>query len=537
MNWHAILKDNFGYETFISPQHKIVRDSAKHYDQLVVLPTGSGKSLCYQLPAIAGSGFTIIISPLKALIKDQIDNLRKRGIPVLGFYGDTSVADKSLLLQEFKKQEVAIHLIYTTPETIENNSVFKEHLHSLYNRRKIDRFVIDEAHCISQWGNNFRPSYRALENIRLEWETVPIMALTATAPPAVQKDITKLLKFGKYKYYTKSYFRKNLDLTILEKASTSKKHNNSVLRLLSKYGFLNMSGIIYCQTRKKCELLEKFLNSNGLVTKAYHAGFTKKYRMVAEDSWKKNEINIIIATIAFGMGIDKADVRFIIHNDTPFSVESYYQEIGRGGRDGLPTKCFLYYSELDRESGKKLINWSFRKTYDYKANRGDRVGCADCKTNLSHTIKLLDRFERLCINTTICRHVLISKYLGEADLPACGTSCDTCRKSHDDKPTINGINLCRDILNIIENLRDSAYRSNIIRVFKQIYLRQYKGLFGTQKRSLDMVRKALVHLRINKYIRERVIQLPGTNRSVVTYQLYNKSKTLRDPTSSIQLEL
>ena len=168
---------------------------------------------------------------------------------------------------------------------------------------------------------------------------------------------------------------------------------------------------------------------------------------------------------------------------------------------------------------------------------GDRAGCADCKTNLSHTIKLLDRFERLCINTTICRHVLISKYLGEADLPACGTSCDTCRKSHDDKPTINGINLCRDILNIIENLRDSAYRSNIIRVFKQIYLRQYKGLFGTQKRSLDMVRKALVHLRINKYIRERVIQLPGTNRSVVTYQLYNKSKTLRDPTSSIQLEI
>lgn len=535
MHWHSKLKTFFGYDSFIDPQYKIVKDTIKNIDQLVVLPTGSGKSICYQLPAIVGSGFTIIISPLKSLIKDQVDNLHDRNIPVLSYYGDTTAKDKRLLIQEFKKRETTIHLIYTTPETLENNEVFKACLYNLHSNDKLDRFVIDEAHCISHWGNNFRPAYRSLENIRTEWPTVPIMALTATAPPLVQEDIKKLLKFRRYKYYTKSYFRKNLDLTVLKKASTTLHHNNNILKQLLKNRFSEVSGIIYCQTRKKCESLEKFLNSNELLTKAYHAGFSKKYRIATEEAWKKNEVNIIIATIAFGMGIDKADVRFIIHNDTPFSLESYYQEIGRGGRDGLPTKCFLYYSDLDRESGKKLINWSFRKIYQYKLRNGDSAGCSDCKKNLTNTIKLLDLFELFCINNVRCRHALISNYLGEADLPPCGSSCDICKSSPQDKTTINVINLGKDILNIIESLRDSAYRTNIIRVFKQTYLWKYVSLFKTQKNVLDILQRVLIHLRINKYIRERVVNVLPTNRSFVIYQLYNKSKTLREPEISLEL--
>ena len=301
LDWSEHLKDHFGYDHFITPQNKIVKDTSKNYDQLVVLPTGSGKSICYQLPAIVSNGISIIISPLKSLIKDQVDNLKKKNIPVITFYGDTTKKEKKLLHEVIHESEHSIHLIYTTPETIEKNMEFRGYLDILENKRTLDRFVIDEAHCISQWGNNFRPSYKALKKIREIWPTVPIMALTATAPINVRNEIVKLLKFKKYKMYTKSYFRKNLNISIIEKSRILKNHNKNIFDILNQDKFMEVSGIIYCQTRKKCESLEKYLNERSLATKAYHAGLKKKLRNEIENKWKANEIRVIIATIAFGM--------------------------------------------------------------------------------------------------------------------------------------------------------------------------------------------------------------------------------------------
>ena len=532
MDWVEKLQKYYSYDSFIKPQHKIVKDTAKRYDQLVILPTGSGKSICYQLPAIVSQGFSIIISPLKALIKDQIDNLKKRGIPVLSFYGDTTKKEKELLASEIYNHENTYHIIYTTPESIENNMQFREYLDVLEYRNKLDRFVIDEAHCISQWGNNFRPSYRGLEKIRDYYPTVPIMALTATATPPVQDDIVKLLRFSKYKKYTKSYFRKNLDISIRRKNTCLKNHNRNVLNLIITEDFRSKSGIIYCQTRKKCEKLSKYLNENGLNTLAYHAGFSKKIRTETETSWKSNDVGIIIATIAFGMGIDKSDVRFVIHNDTPFSIESYYQEIGRAGRDNLPSKCILYYSDTDRLAGKKLIKYSFTQTLQYKTTKQE---VKDHKKNLKRTIKLLDIFEGFCIDTTLCRHQQISTYLGEKNLESCKHSCDNCRKLPIVLKTINVSDICFDIVTIIHLLQESAYKTNIVNTFKKQSRLIQK--YNTPKNNMKRFEKCLTYLRLNKFIKERIIKLKGGYGSMCVYKLYEKAKQILDNNISIDIKI
>ena len=527
MNWSKHLKDSFGYDEFITPQHKIVKDTTKNYDQLVVLPTGSGKSICYQLPAISSKGISIIISPLKSLIKDQVDNLKKKNIPVITFYGDTTKKEKQLLHEVIYETDHSVHLIYTTPETIEKNMTFREYLNILEDKGSLDRFVIDEAHCISQWGNNFRPAYKALKKIREIWTTVPIMALTATAPINVRNEIVRLLQFKQYKMYTKSYFRKNLNISIIEKSRILKNHNKNILTILNHVNFQEVSGIIYCQTRKKCETLEKYLNEGGLATKAYHAGLKKKLRNNIEEKWKANEIKVIIATIAFGMGIDKSDVRFVIHNDIPFSIESYYQEIGRAGRDGENSNCILFYSENDRANAKKLIKYSFRNSLKYQRTREQFL---EHRTNMKNTIKMLEFFENFCINKKKCRHAAMSNYLGEPDLEPCMRCCDNCIKMNR-CVTIKQIDIsdiCKDIVTIIFELNTSAYKSNIINTFKNKVCYKHQRRFKTKKNTMDIFKKCLVFLRVNNYIKEKIIKMEGSFGHLQMYQLFKKSRQILD---------
>ena len=528
----SLLKNCFGHDTFRYPQEKVIKHTQKNYDQLVVLPTGSGKSLCYQLPAIMGKGITIVISPLKSLIKDQVDNLKKKNISVMSFYGDTKNIEKIKIKKEMLKINPECHLIYTTPETIEKNDEFRGYLHILDNNDRLDRIVIDEAHCISQWGNNFRPSYRELKKIRNNWPLVPIMALTATATLPVQQDIVELLKFRKYKLYTKSYFRENLKIRIIKKKPSLKEHNCDIRDLILASDLDEESGIIYCQTRKKCESLQKFLQANNISSKAYHAGLKKKIRVETESLWKEEKIKIIIATVAFGMGIDKKNVRFVIHNDIPFSIESYYQEIGRAGRGGETSYCIMYFSEKDRMAAKKLIKFSYRNSLKYKQTKYEMVMH---KQNLQHTISLLDKFEDFCL-TKKCRHVCISNYLGETNLPKCGGSCDNCILDKNEQ-NFDASYLAKDIIIIIKNLRDSAYKSNIVKNFKENFIYKHTSGYRTKKNILELFEKTLIHLRRQKFIKERVIKLASGNCYMFMYFLYNKSKQILEDNISIDINI
>jgi len=419
------LKQLFGFDDFRDPQYKVVKYALRGFDELVVLPTGSGKSICYQLPALLQDGVTIIISPLKSLIKDQITNLAANGIKAVGFYGEIRINERRNILRDLLLSERDFKILYTTPETITRNLDFVDTMNTIYGQGKIDRIVIDEAHCISMWGNDFRPAYRELKNIRLHFPDIPIMALTATATPAVQNDIVKLLQFRGYKKFMKSYFRDNLWIKIIKlpKFKNTKQAKWKEIKdtiIMSK--LQDESGIIYCNKQKSCEEFSSYLNTFGIATMAYHAGMKKKIKDEAEEKWKSEEVKIIVATIAFGMGIDKSNVRFVIHHNMPTNIESYYQEIGRAGRDGVKSYCILYYSWKDIYEVKRLLNWST------KQNIGNKMELCKKQQYRKHLFYKLDKIVEFCENTYSCRHCLISNYLGEDIKFECGASCGNCIK-------------------------------------------------------------------------------------------------------------
>ena len=415
----------FGHSEFRDPQYKVVKYAIRGFDELVVLPTGSGKSICYQLPALLQEGVTIIISPLKSLIKDQITNLASRDIKAVGFYGEIGIKERRNILRDLLLSERNFKILYTTPETITRNLDFIDVMNTIYGQNKIERIVIDEAHCISMWGNDFRPAYRDLKNIRLHFPKIPIMALTATATPTVQNDIVKLLKFRGYKKFMKSYFRSNLYIKINKLPdfkNTKQAKYSEIKNTIFLSNLQEESGIIYCNKQKTCEEFSSYLNSFGISTVAYHAGMKKKIKDEAEEKWKSEEVKIIVATIAFGMGIDKPNVRFVIHHNLPTNIESYYQEIGRAGRDGVKSFCILYYSKKDIWEVKRLLNWSTKK------NIGNKMEFQKMKKYRKHLFYKLNKIIEFCDNTYSCRHYQISNYLGEEAKFTCDISCDNCIK-------------------------------------------------------------------------------------------------------------
>lgn len=423
MNLTKSLKTIFGYDKFRDPQRRVIKYALRGLDELVILPTGSGKSICYQLTALLQDGLTIIISPLKSLIKDQIINLQRREINAEAYFGDMGIKKKREVLQKLISNTFEFKILYTTPETISNNISFIDSIQTLYLQGKITRFVIDEAHCISMWGNDFRPSYRQLKNIRTYFPNIPIMALTATATPNVQDDIVKLLKFRQYKKFMKSYFRSNLKLKIyklpVHKSSKTAKFSE-IKNTLILSNLKDETGIIYCSRKKICEEFASYLNSFGMSALPYHAGLKKKIKDENQDKWQKEEVKIIVATIAFGMGIDKSNVRFVMHHDLPTNIESYYQEIGRVGRDGKDSFCVLFYSMKDYGKVKCLLNWSTKQNIRNIKEFEKR------KLYRRHLFRKLENLLGFLENTHTCRHQMLSNYLGEDTEFMCGNSCDNC---------------------------------------------------------------------------------------------------------------
>jgi ATP-dependent DNA helicase RecQ len=351
---HAILEEVFGYAQFRGPQQDIIEHVANGGDALVLMPTGGGKSLCYQIPAIArqraGWGVTLVISPLIALMHDQVGALHEAGVSA-AFLNSTLSADAAYQVEQ-RMLRGDITLLYAAPERV-TSSRFLAQLDSLFERGQLSLFAIDEAHCVSQWGHDFRPEYRALTVLHERFPTVPRMALTATADALTQSDILERLQLEGARAFVSSFDRPNIRYTIVEKRDSIQQ----LLRFIERE-HEGDAGIVYCQSRRKVEDVAQTLVEAGINALPYHAGLDSRMRQDHQDRFLREEGVVMVATIAFGMGIDKPDVRFVAHLDMPKNIEGYYQETGRAGRDGLPAYAWMAYGLQDVVNQRRMIDES-----------------------------------------------------------------------------------------------------------------------------------------------------------------------------------
>lgn len=339
----SILKDTFGYDSFRPLQREVIANVLAGRDTLAVMPTGGGKSLCYQIPAILQEGLTVVVSPLIALMKDQVEQLHANGVPAVVLNSSLSAAAYQKNMDQVRAG--AAKLLYVAPETLLTGRIF-----SLLAETRLALLTIDEAHCISEWGHDFRPEYRQIMDVRQRYPQATCLALTATATPRVRADIKSSLNFSQSNEFVASFNRENLYIEVAPKTSGV----GQVVRFLED--FRDQSGIIYCFSRRQVDELAAYLALKGFSVRPYHAGLDDEERQVNQEAFIRDDVQIMVATIAFGMGINKPNVRFVVHFDLPKSIEGYYQEIGRAGRDGLPAHCLLLYSEGDAGKQRYFIN-------------------------------------------------------------------------------------------------------------------------------------------------------------------------------------
>ena len=394
---HAKLKTFFGYDAFKADQEQIIRHLVAGNNAFVLMPTGGGKSLCYQLPALVMEGTAIVISPLIALMKNQVDVIRGFEASEAGIAHFLNSSLNKIQIQEVQEdlRRGVTKLLYVAPE-----SLTKEENIALLKGIKISFYAVDEAHCISEWGHDFRPEYRKIRSIIEEIQPAPVIALTATATPKVQSDILKNLRIQDAKVFKSSFNRPNLYYEVRDKVEPEK----DIIRFIRQNP--GKSGIIYCLSRKKVEEMAQMLSINGIRALPYHAGLDAKTRAENQDKFLMEEINVIVATIAFGMGIDKPDVRFVIHYDIPKSIEGYYQETGRAGRDGQEGQCITYYSYKDIQKLEKFMQG--------KPVAEQEIG----KQLLKETVAYAESSQ--------CRRKLLLNYFGEDYGPDNCGACDNC---------------------------------------------------------------------------------------------------------------
>ncbi|KAK5635456.1 hypothetical protein RRF57_011168 [Xylaria bambusicola] len=406
------LKDRFRMNGFRHNQLEAINATLAGNDAFILMPTGGGKSLCYQLPAVVTSGktngITVVVSPLLSLMQDQVEHLRALNIAAATFNGETTPAAKREIMDALKQRhpEHYFQLLYVTPEMINKSATFLNGLKCLYDNNKLARLVIDEAHCVSQWGHDFRPDYKQLGVFRERFPRVPIMALTATATQNVIMDVKHNLGIDKCEQFTQSFNRPNLYYEVLKK----EKDNVTTIADLINSKYTGKTGIVYTLSRKNAETIAKKLQDQGIAAHHYHASVEAVEKARIQRDWQQGRIKVVVATIAFGMGIDKPDVRFVIHQSLPKSLEGYYQETGRAGRDGKASECYLYFGFQDVTTLRKLIS--------------DGEGSEEQKERQRHMLGVVTSF---CDNQSDCRRVEILRYFGETFTKAqCRGTCDNC---------------------------------------------------------------------------------------------------------------
>ncbi|MBX2917523.1 MAG: DNA helicase RecQ [Cyclobacteriaceae bacterium] len=472
----AKLKEIFGYGNFRGNQEAVIKNILGGRNTFVIMPTGAGKSLCYQLPAMVKDGLAIVISPLIALMKNQVDQLNAYGIHARFLNSTLSKGE----ITRLKKDCVSglVKLLYVAPESLN-----KEENIEFLQKVKVSFVAIDEAHCISEWGHDFRPEYRKIKTMIAQLGDMNVIALTATATPKVQLDIQKNLQMEEADVFISSFNRKNLFYEVRPKKETKKQ----LIRFLKEHK--GKSGIIYCLSRKKVEEIAQLINVNGFKAAPYHAGLDPDVRMKNQDDFLNEEVDIIVATIAFGMGIDKPDVRFVVHYDVPKSLEGYYQETGRSGRDGLEGHCLMFYSHNDLNKLEK-----FNKDKAVQERENARV--------------LLQEME-FYAESPVCRRKQLLHYFGEEYTEANCGMCDNCTNPRERFDGTEYVTLALQAAKQTNERFTLSHLVNVIRGTEDEYVKSYghfslavygKGDLQDADFWKSVIRQALIYQYLEKDI-------------------------------------
>lgn len=418
---YRILKETFGHDEFREAQKEVVLSIASGVDTMAVLPTGRGKSLCFQLPALLKHGVTFVVSPLLALMHDQVSALQTLKIPAAQLNSSATKAYTKQTMEDLQSNNPTLKIVYITPERTEHPT-FRALLHLMNSKGNIAFFAVDEAHCISQWGHDFRPPFRQLNVLKRMFPNIALLALTASATSLVKKDIVEQLELSPtHKVFTSTFNRAEIHYEVRRKPKQAECWAQ-IAQLIKGYP-PNTTGVVYCLRRKDCEAVAQFLCKRGIKAQPYHAGLSDNVRKATQNAWSSGATPVVCATIAFGMGIDKPDVRFVIHETLPKSVEGFYQESGRAGRDRQVSQSVIYYSPGDVSS----IEWLF--------DNNERTTAAQAEIYKD----MLKQVVEYCELRT-CRRCYVLAYFGETADPAqvCAGTCDVCRRKQNMSPLAAG---------------------------------------------------------------------------------------------------